>query len=143
MIIAIILDGFHKGHVIRMQYMPTVRLLKPRTLRVDYCCDNDITVDTPIAEDITYQECFRGIDRDVVLYSEKGKSLDFTSWFKKEATSNPWNEYTTLYFGYHNEPIQRKDDGTQMKEYDRGYERGVEDGRIKQAMMVIGHQVIL
>jgi hypothetical protein len=132
-ITAVILDGFHKGHVVRMEYMPTVRLLKPRNLTVDYCCDGDITVNTPIAEDVQYRECFRGVDQDVVLYSMEGKSHDFISWFKKEATSNPWNEYTTLYFGYHNEPVRRKEDGTQMTEYDRGYERGVEDGRIIEA----------
>jgi hypothetical protein len=38
-----------------------------------------------------------------------------------------------LYFGYHNEPVIRKQDGTQMTEYDRGFERGIEEGRIIQA----------
>lgn len=126
---AIILDGFHKGHVVSMEYMPTVKMLKPRTLTVDYCCDESVIVDNPISEYIEYKECFRGVDQDVVLYSEKGKSVDFLYWFKHEVTSNPWNEFTTLYFGYHNEPIVRKQDGTQMTEYDRGFERGVEEGR--------------
>ena len=133
LITAIILDGFHKGHILKTEYIPTIRLLKPRTLTVDYCCDGDISVNTPIPEDITYQECFRAVDQDVVLYSEKGKSSDFLGWFQKEATSNPWNEYTTLYYGYHNEPVRRKQDGTQMTEYDKGFERGVEEGRIQQA----------
>ena len=132
-ITAIILDGFHKGHVIHMEYMPTVKIIKPRNLTVDYCCDNDTTVNKPIASYIEYKECFRGVDQNVVLYSEKGDSRDFLSWFNKEVSNTPWNEYTTLYFGYHNEPIIRKQDGTQMTEYDRGFERGVEEGRIIQA----------
>lgn len=130
---AIILDGFHKGHVLRAEYMPVIRLLKPRNISVDYCCDGDITVNDATPSYVEYKECFRGVDKNVVLYSEKGDSRDFTSWFNRiEATNNPWNEYTTLYFGYHNEPIERKQDGTQKTEYDRGFEKGVEEGRIMQ-----------
>ena len=133
MIKAIILDGFHKGHTFSMEYMPIVKLLKPRTLIVDYCCDNDTHVDNPIPEEIVYQECFRGVDKDVVLYSEKGKSLDILSMFAWEDSLLPCTPNTTLYFGYHNEPIRRKDDGTQMTEYERGIEKGIEEGRILQA----------
>ncbi len=133
-ITAIVLDDFHKGHVVRMQHIPTLRLIKPRNLTVDYCCDGGITVNTPIAEDTEYRECFRAADGKVVLYSKKGESMDFLSWFNKHQVSEkPWDENTTLYFGYHNEPIRRKQDGTQMTEYERGYERGVEDGKIIQA----------
>jgi len=133
-ITAIILDGFHKGHVVRMDYMPTLKLLKPRKITVDYYCDNSMLVDNAIPEHIEYKECFRGVDQDTVLYSEKGKSGDFLSWFNSQQVSeSPWNEYTTLYFGYHNEPVVRKQDGTQATEYDRGFERGVEEGRILQA----------
>lgn len=127
------MDGFHKGHVIHSEYMPTISLLKPRSVTVDYCCDNSINVDNPIPDQVTYKECFRGVDQKVVLYSLKGDSRDFLSWFNREVTSEePWNEYTTLYFGYHNEPVRRKQDGTQMTEYDRGFERGVEEGKIIQ-----------
>lgn len=132
-ITAVILDGFHKGHVVRMQYMPTVKLLKPRTLRVDYCCDEGITVDSPIPTDIEYKECFRAVDGDVVFYSESGKSMDFIGWFSWSKARQRWNNFTELYMGYHNEPLRRKDDGTQMTEYERGYEHGVEDGKIMQA----------
>ena len=133
-ITAIVLDGFHKGHVVRTQYMPTLKLLKPRSLTVDYCCDSNVTVNTPIAEATEYKECFRAVDGNIVLYSQKGESMDFvSSWFKHEYTDNPWNEFTTLYFGYHNEPVQRKQDGTQKTEYDRGFEEGIEEGRIIQA----------
>lgn len=132
-VISVVLDGFHKGHVVHGHYGPTLRLLKPRSLTVDYCCDKNITVDTPISEYVEYVECFRAVDTDVVLYSEKGNSTDFLGWFNREVTDTPWNEYTTLYFGYHNEPIERKQDGTQKTEFDRGFERGVEEGRIIQA----------
>lgn len=130
---AVIIDGFHKGHVVRAEYGPTIKLLKPRTLTVDYCCDGETIVDNPIADYIEYKECFRGVDGDVVMYSEKGESGAFLGWFGREVSLKPWNEYTTLYFGYHNEPVVRKQDGTQMTEYDRGFERGVEEGRILQA----------
>lgn len=130
---AIILDGFHKGHVVYMDYMPTVRLLKPKTVLVDYCCGGDVISETPVPESITYQECFRAVDQQVVLYSEKGKSLNFFSWFNApELTQTPWNEFTTLYMGYHNEPIIRKEDGTQMTEFEKGFEAGVLEGRILQ-----------
>lgn len=131
---AIVLDGFHKGHVVSMEYMPTLKLLKPRNITVDYCCDMGQIVNDPIPDYVEYKECFRGVDQKVVLYSQKGDSTHFAgSWFSKEYTIEPWNEYTTLYFGYHNEPIRRKQDGTQMTEFDRGFERGVEEGKILQA----------
>jgi hypothetical protein len=134
MITAIVLDGFHKGHTLRMEYMPTLKLIMPRNITVDYCCDGEMTVNEPIASYVEYKECFRGVDRDVVLYSEKGESRSFLSWFNKHVVSGePWNEYTILYFGYHSEPVRRKQDGTQMTEYDRGFERGIEEGRILQA----------
>lgn len=133
-ITAIILDGFHKGHVVRMEYMPTLRLIKPRNIQVDYCCDGNTYVNDPIHSELEYKECFRAVDRNIVLYSVKGESIDFLSWFNKtQISESPWNEHTTLYFGYHNEPIRRKQDGTQMTEFDRGFARGVEEGRILQA----------
>lgn len=133
-ITAIVLDGFHKGHVVRMNYMPTLKLIKPRNITVDYCCENDMTVNDALYNYVEYKECFRATDKNVVLYSVKGESRDFLSWFNKNVISEtPWNEYTTLYFGYHNEPVERKQDGTQKTEYDRGFERGVEEGRILQA----------
>lgn len=129
---AIILDGFHKGHVITMQYMPVVRLIKPRNITVDYCCDGDMIVNDPIKSEVEYKECFRSVDGKVILYSEKGNSQEVFTQSPHEVTNKPWNEFTTLYFGYHNEPIERKDDGTQKTEFDRGFERGVEEGKYMQ-----------
>ena len=132
-ITAIVLDGFHKGHVVRMEYMKTLKLLQPRTIQVDYCCDYPNSVVEPIAKEIEYKECFRAVDGDVVFYSQSGKSMDFIGWFEWNKTRQRWNEFTTLYMGYHDEPIQRKDDGTQKTDYERGFERGIEEGRIMEA----------
>lgn len=76
-ITAIILDGFHKGHVLHMEYNPTVKLPKPGDLSNDSA-----------SREVEYKECFRGkesfkgVDRNVsVFYSEKGDPMDFLRWF--------------------------------------------------------------
>ncbi len=133
MITAIVLDGFHRGHTVRMDYYPILKLIKPKVQRVDYCCGGDEIGGPDLSEIVEYKECFRGADKDVVLYSEKGKSLEFLGWYGWQRTDKPWDARTLLYMGYHNEPIIRKDDGTEVSEYEKGYERGVEEGRILQA----------
>lgn len=68
---AIVIDGFHKGHVVQLPYHPTIRLLKPRTIMVDTCCD-DMEMPPNNEEVIEYKECFRAVDGEVVLYSTTG-----------------------------------------------------------------------
>lgn len=131
-ITAIVLDGFHQGHVVRMEYSPTLKLLKPKVLRVDYCCGGD-EIGLEKDEILEYKECFHGVDRDVVLYSVNGKSLDILGMFPWERSKLPWNYNTTLKMGYHDEPIVRNDEGEVISEYDKGYARGVTDGKILQA----------
>lgn len=132
-ITAIVLDGFHKGHMVRTSgYLPTLKLLKPKTTTVDYCCGGD-DIRTDSAEQIEYKACFHGVDQKVVLYSTDGKSEGILSMFNWESSFLPWNYNTHLKVGYHNEPILRDDDGTQMSEYDKGYRLGIEDGRIMEA----------
>jgi hypothetical protein len=131
-ITAIVLDGFHAGHVVRMSYHPTLELLKPKVIKVDYCCGGD-EVGPEEPETIEYKECFRAVDRDVVLFSEKGESLSILGMFPWEREKIPWTVGTTLKMGYHNEPILREDDGTEITEYDKGYARGVIDGKIARA----------
>lgn len=130
-ITAIILDGFHKGHVIRGDYIDRIKLLKPKHNIVDMCCDGEInsTVDIDYIE---YKECFRAVDKKVVMYSLSGKSDDYVMQQTHNVSSKIWNINTELYFGYHNEPAIRKDDGTQMTDYEKGLERGIEEGRIMQ-----------
>lgn len=108
-ITAMVMDGFHKGHVVRMQYHPTLRLLKPKVIRVDYCCGEEEWTESE-SQIVEYKECFRAVDRKVVLYSEKGESMDIIanpSYFSHQFSDKPWSPRTTLKMGYHNEPIIR------------------------------------
>ena len=109
MIQAIVIDGFHKGHVVRMEYYPKLKLLKPKSIRVDYCCDMS---ESPINDEemAVYKECFRAVDQKLVLYSTTGKSQDVFSMFPHEVSEKPWiSNRTYLKFGYHSEPIIRED----------------------------------
>lgn len=103
---AIIIDGFHKGHCVSMEYYPTVRLIHPREIKIDYCCGGEI-INNETAYYDEYKECFRAVDRDIVLYSTTGKSGDILGFFTKEVCGRHWTSDTILYFGYHNEPIIR------------------------------------
>jgi len=108
-ILAIILDGFHKGHALKMEYSPVIKLIKPKTVIVDYCCDNGMSPDDDLRV-LQYIECFRAVDKNIVLYSENGMSMDFLRLFpKQEFESKPWTEDITLYFGFHKEPVLRSD----------------------------------
>lgn len=130
---AIVLDGFHSGHVVRVRgYLPVLRLLKPTTTTVDYCCGGD-EIETKPPEELEYHAAFHGVDRSVVLYTRSGKSDDILSIFPWERTFLPWNYNTYLQIGYHHEPIIRKDDGTHETEYERGVRDGIKEGRILQA----------
>jgi len=55
----IILNGCHKGQELFLPYIPIIRLPKNT------------------GEIIEYKECFRAVDKKVVLYSLTGKSKDF------------------------------------------------------------------
>lgn len=110
MITAIVLDGFHAGHVVQMDYHPTLKLLKPTVIKVDYCYDGEeLSPEAP--EILEYRECFRGVDQNTVLYSRSGASRDILQMFNwREHSLLPWTHGTTLKMGYHNEPIIRIDD---------------------------------
>lgn len=125
MITAIVLDGFHEGHVVRLTaYLPVLRLLKPRITMIDYCCGGD-EINTTWPEELEYKACFHAVDKNVVLYSVEGKSEAILSMFPWQSTFTKWTSNTHLMMGYHNEPVIVKDDGTQMTEYEKGYERGI------------------
>ncbi len=114
---AVVIDGFHAGHTVRMEYSPTLKLLKPLVIRVDYCCDPDTKFNEPI-DYLEYKECFRSVDRRMVLYSEKGESMDMLGKFPMTYSERPWNPNTILYMGYHNEPIIREDTPTPITNED-------------------------
>lgn len=108
---AIILDGFHKGHVVHTaEYLPTIKLLRPKSVVIDYCCDGSEHELNPTADYVEYVACFHAVDKKVVLYSEEGKSMDFLTQFPHEVTSRPWSPKTYLKFGYHDEPVRRVDE---------------------------------
>lgn len=109
LITAVVIDGFHAGHTMRMEYYPTLKLLKPLVMRVDYCCDPEQELPEE-SEQLIYKECFRAVDRKMVLYSVKGESMDLIGKFPHTFTDKPWSERTTLYMGYHNEPVRRKEE---------------------------------
>lgn len=111
MITAIVLDGFHRGHTVRMDYMPTLKLLKPRVHRMDYCCRGGKEVYLEEDEIIVYNVCFQAIDRKMALYSLKGESQDLMlgNLFGHVFSEKPWSRKTDLYMGFHEEPIIRED----------------------------------
>jgi len=108
-ITAIVLDGFHAGHVVQTDYHPILKLLKPTVIKVDYCCGGD-EMSPQGPEMIEYKECFRGVDQNMVLYSRSGESRDILGMFNSERSIYPWTYGTVLKMGYHNEPLIRTDD---------------------------------
>lgn len=110
---AVVINGFHKGHIVRVPYAPTLNLPKPITIMVDTCCGGDEMLPEP-AKILTYKECFRAVDRGIVLYSVEGKSQALFEdngffGFTPEFTSKPWTPKTVLYFGYHDGFLRRKE----------------------------------
>lgn len=109
MIRAIVIDGFHRGHCVNFEYHPTLRLLKPKIIRVDYCCNGDEIPENTEIEYVEYKECFRAVDNKTVLYSLSGDSSALIATIPKWFSDEPWTGMTTLYIGYHEEPIKRVD----------------------------------
>jgi hypothetical protein len=91
-----------------MEYHPTLRLLKPNITRVDYCCPGYGSWPESRDEIIEYRECFRAVDQRMVLYSEKGESMDMMGKFPMTYVDKRWHPRTMLYLGYHEEPIRRR-----------------------------------
>ncbi len=57
---AIVIDGFHKGHVVQMPYHPVLKLLKPTVVMVDTCCGGD-EMPPQAHQVVEYKECFRAV----------------------------------------------------------------------------------
>jgi len=92
-----------------MEYHPTLKLLKVKSITVDYRCDPSMEFPDDGPEMLEYKECFRAVDGEIVFYSTSGKSDDVFGLFWWIKTTNPWSPRTTLYFGYHKEPVLRDD----------------------------------
>jgi len=108
MIQAIILDGFHAGHIVALPYHPIIKLVKPRVIMVDTCCYGDETPPTT-EQTIEYKECFRSVDQTTVLYSTKGEAWQIRYLYPATFSKYPWTSQTTLYYGYHDGYLRRTD----------------------------------
>ena len=103
----VVLDGFHKGHVVRLPYHPTIRLYKPKTQTVDFCCGGEDIGELKPDEILEYKECFRAADGMTVLYSVKGASMETVQSMVGPGgtlyAERPWGKRTTLRLGFHGE----------------------------------------
>jgi hypothetical protein len=99
----IIVDGFHKGHVLDLPNpSPTIKLIKPKSVTVCGCDDLSIERFGFDAAEITYQLAFKSVDGKTALYSEKGDSYAiFNSGFEHEWWMKPWGRNEVLHFGCH------------------------------------------
>jgi hypothetical protein len=108
----IIIDGFHKGHVLDWHKpMREIKLLKPKTITV--CdCDDPAFGTPPIdrngerfkydMQEIAYKVAFTSPDGEVALFSTSGKSMDiFNANFDRAFRDTPWGPNEVLYFGCH------------------------------------------
>lgn len=105
----IVIDGFHEGHSIVLPYSQTIRLPKPAVITIDECCGGD-ELGPKRPEILEYKECFRAVDRKVVLYSVKGESRDVFRMFPRTATSKPWTPKTMLYYNFLGQLVRRTED---------------------------------
>lgn len=73
MIHCVILDGFHRNTVIRLaQYRDVIEV--PVMAKISM---TETRIDRVISKTAQYKACFHAVDRDVVLYSSTGNSMDF------------------------------------------------------------------
>ncbi len=71
-ITAIIINGRHGGFVYpNFEYSPTIHLpiVNETQISMGEKWDNSVRLN----DEITYQECFRSVDKECVMYSQKGK----------------------------------------------------------------------
>lgn len=98
----IIIDGYHKGHVIEMPNPhPTIKLPVPKTVTTCDCGPREDVFerDASVKE---YKVAFCSIDQKVALYSEDGNGSDFfDGGFASHYSRQPWTPATVLKFGCH------------------------------------------
>ena len=111
----IIIDGWHKGHVLDWyRPLPEITLLKPRTVTV--CdCDHPEGSSKPasrrsgerfeyLEEQTTYKVAFTSPDGAVALFFKTGHSMDiFNAGFDRAFRYRPFGPNEVLYFGCHEE----------------------------------------
>jgi hypothetical protein len=101
MVHCIIIDGWHKGHMIDMpELRMIISLIRPPVVTIDDCCDGSEVANVPTGK-VDYQLAFRSIDGDVALYSTNGKSsqiYEFRDWIMP--VDSNWREQP-LHVGIH------------------------------------------
>lgn len=89
-VMCIVLDGYHKGHMIRLpRVMQEIRLVRPRTITIDDCCDGEKVGDIQKGYEF-YKLAFGSIDGETALYTWNGGSRQL--WNMRE-----WIGYTKGY----------------------------------------------
>lgn len=98
----IIIDGYHKGQVIDWHKpMPTIRLLKPKSITVCDCDYPDTETFENDKDEIEYKCAFRSVDNEVALFSTTGKSMDIFNGFSYQWQKEPWHPDTVFEFNCH------------------------------------------
>jgi hypothetical protein len=73
MIYAVVLDGYHRSTVIKLaEYVPVLRIPKQTSIGI-----GPDGVSRQVAANYEYHAVFHAVDREVVLYSRTGHSMDF------------------------------------------------------------------
>ena len=71
----IVLDGWHKGHVVDLPSpVHSLELYRPTVVTIDDCCDGDVVAEAPTNRH-SYPLAACSVDRSTALYSTDG-SLD-------------------------------------------------------------------
>lgn len=101
MITCIVLDGWHKGHVVQMpEELQEIVLLRPPVVTIDDCCDGEIVNKVP-SNRHHYKLAFTSIDGETALYTKDGssKAIQANRDWVRPVDSN-WLEQV-LYVGIH------------------------------------------
>lgn len=99
----LVIDGWHKGHSVTVDRpLQRLSLAKPKTITVDYCCndgDEVMGVDRDLRKD--YELAGYSVDRSIVFYSTDGsmESLFNRDWIAHE-DGFKWKEQP-IYVGMH------------------------------------------
>lgn len=101
MIRCIVLDGWHKGHMVDLpEPRQVISLIRPRVITFDDCCDGSEVADVS-SNKHDYSLAFRSVDGEVALYSTDGKSKHIYNQRDWITTADgKWAEQP-LYVGIH------------------------------------------
>lgn len=73
-ICAVIIDGRHSGVTLTISYKPVIRMAITKEDHISMGEEYDKSV--RIGDYVEYHECYRSVDKEIVLYSTRGKATD-------------------------------------------------------------------